>query len=254
MRVLYFGGAIAACLSVVSPVLAADIARPPPPTPAPYYAPPPVPVYNWGGFYFGINGGYGFANGSRTVTLSGNAFVDGTGTESGHLNGFVGGGQIGANWQWDAVVLGIEADFQGTAQSNTENVGCGFDCIVTEDIKIPWFATARARAGIAIDRILVYGTGGAAWMNVSDKLTAAAGGVSATLLDLSTTKVGWTAGAGVEVALAQNWTARVEYLFMDVTPSISGTVPSAIGGGTITENGAIKDNVVRAAVNFKFTP
>ncbi len=234
--------------------LAADLPQPPPPQP--YYAPPaPVPVYNWSGFYLGINGGYGFANGERTVTLSGNEFIDGTVTESGgHLNGFLGGGQIGANWQWDAVVLGIEGDFQGTAQSNTESVGCGFDCVLTEDIKIPWFATARARAGLAIDRVLVYGTGGVAVMDVSDTLTAAGGGVTTTLLDLSTTKVGWTAGAGVEVALAQNWTARVEYLFMDVNPSITATAPSAIGGGTVTEDGTIKDSVVRAAVNFKFTP
>jgi outer membrane immunogenic protein len=152
------------------------------------------------------------------------------------------------------LVLGVEADFQGTSQTNTQNFGCGFDCVLTEDIKIPWFATFGARAGVAFDRILVYGTGGVAWLDASDNLTAAAGGISATLLNLSNSQAGWTAGAGIEVAFAENWTARIEYLFMDVSPSFTGTAPAAIGGGTITENGTIKDSIVRAAINFKFTP
>lgn len=232
-------------------LLAADLPRP-----TPYAAPPPpAPVYNWSGVYIGANGGYGFANTNRTATLSGNPFVDGTVVSTGNnLNGFVGGGQIGVNWQWNALVLGIEGDIQGTGQSKTETVSCGFLGCITEDAKIPWFATFRARAGVAVDRVLFYGTGGVAWLEAKDTLTAAAGGISATVLDLSDTRTGWTAGAGVEVAFADNWTARVEYLFVDVSPSATGTVPAALGGGTVTENATIKDNIIRAGINFKFTP
>jgi outer membrane immunogenic protein len=233
-------------------LLAADL--PPAPAQAPArYAPPVIaPVYNWAGIYLGINAGYGFASGDRTATLTGNTKIPGgggTATGNGNLNGFVGGGQVGANWQWDAWVLGIEGDFQGTTQSKTESLACG-GCGLSEQVKIPWFATVRARVGVAVDRVLVYGTGGVAFMDVSDKLTVPNG----TLVNTSDTKTGWTAGAGVEVAFTENWIARIEYLFVEAKPSVTGTVPASLGGGTITESATIKDSVVRVGVNFKFRP
>ncbi len=230
-------------------LLAADL--PPPSAQAPArYAPPVVaPVYNWSGFYLGFNAGYGFASGDRTATLTGNTFGNGTVTGSGNLNGFVGGGQIGANWQLDALVLGVEGDFQGTTQSKTQTFACG-GCGLSEEAKIPWFATLRARAGAAADRVLFYGTAGVAFLDASDKLTNPQG----TLVSSSDTKTGWTAGAGVEVAFTENWTARIEYLFVEAKPSVTGTVPAFLGGGTVTESATIKDNVVRAGVNFKFNP
>jgi outer membrane immunogenic protein len=237
-------------VATCSPLLAADIYQPQPPTV--YTPPPPAPPYNWGGFYVGANGGYGFANVNATATLTGNPSVFATATGSENINGFVGGGQIGANLQWNALVLGVEADFQGTGQSQTGNLGCGFGCVLSEEVKIPWFATFRARAGVAWDRILFYGTGGVASLDYSDTLTATAGGINATLLDLSNTQLGWTVGAGVEVAIAENWTARLEYLFMDVSSTLTETAPAFIGGGTVTENVTIKDSIVRAGINFKF--
>jgi len=236
--------------------LAADLPPSAPVARAPAaYVPAVVPVYNWTGFYIGLNAGYGFANTNSTATISGNSVIgSGTATGSNNLNGFAGGAQIGANWQWDAFVLGLEADFQGTSQSKTSSFACGAGCVITGTGKIPWFATLRGRAGVAMDRVLVYGTGGAVWLHASDKITASGGGITATLIDTSDTKTGWTAGAGVEVAFSQNWTARIEYLFVDVKPTLTAAVPAAIGGGTATANVTIKDSIIRAGVNFKFTP
>lgn len=244
--------AVSIFVGTTGTLFAADLPLPAPAQAPARYAPPVVlPVYNWAGFYLGINAGYGFASGNRTATLTGNTFATGTVTGNGNLNGFVGGGQIGANWQWDAWVLGIEGDFQGTTQSKTQTIACGGGCSLTEEAKIPWFATVRARAGVAFDRVLIYGTGGVAFLDASDKLTATGGG---TVLSASNTKTGWTAGAGVEVAFTENWTARIEYLFVDVSPSFTGTVPASLGGGTVTESATIKDSVVRVGVNFKFRP
>jgi outer membrane immunogenic protein len=91
-------------------------------------------------------------------------------------------------------------------------------------------------------------------MNVSDDLNAEGFGVTLNLVSASDTALGWTAGAGVEVALSPNWTARLEYLFLDVQPTLTASVPGFLGGGTITDTGTIKDSVVRAGVNFKFSP
>ncbi len=244
---------VCALVGVSGSVFAADLPPAGPPVRAPAaYVPAALPVYSWSGFYIGLNAGYGFANTNSTATISGNSVVgSGTATGSNNLNGFVGGGQIGANWQWDAFVLGLEADFQGTSQSKTSNLGCGAGCILTGEGKIPWFATLRGRAGVAFDRVLVYGTGGAVWLEAKETVTATG---AATLIDASDTKTGWTAGAGVEVAFSQNWTARIEYLFLDVKPTLTASIPAAFGGGTATDNVTIKDNVIRAGVNFKFGP
>src|SRR6266700_131114 len=96
--------------------LAADLPPAAPPRAPAIYVPVVAPVYNWGGFYIGINGGWGFASGTTTATITGGPFV-GTATGSGSLNGGVAGGQIGANWQIDALVIGIEGDLDWSGQS-----------------------------------------------------------------------------------------------------------------------------------------
>lgn len=247
MKRIVLAGAIA--LSA-APAIAADLPPPPARAPAPY-VPVPAPVYNWSGFYIGVNGGYGFASGNTTVTVTS---LPGAVNGTGNLSGGVAGGQIGFNWQMNSVVLGLEVDGDWSGQSKTDTIGCGIaGCSISESFKIPWFATARARAGWAFDRVLVYGTGGAAWMGVTDTLTASAGGVTATLLNVSDTPVGWTAGGGVEVAFSPNWTARAEYLFMQTKPTGTAAVPVVLGGGgTVTETATISDSIVRAGVNFKF--
>jgi outer membrane immunogenic protein len=214
--------------------------------PAPTYA--PGSVYNWTGFYVGANAGYGWASGRSTVTVPG-ASLSG----SGNLNGFIGGGQIGYNWQTGNVVLGLEADFQGSAQKETTTLGCGAGCTLTETGGIDWFGTARGRIGYAFDRFMVYGTGGAAWTEASDKLDGAAGGLSANLISLSGNKVGWTVGGGVEWMMLDHWSAKLEYLYIRTSNLTgTGTLPAFLGGGTITEAVTFNNSIARVGLNYHF--
>jgi outer membrane immunogenic protein len=252
MKRLLFAGALA--FVAAGQALAADLPPPAPPPPrAPAaYVPTIIPVYSWTGFYIGGNAGYAFAsNLSSTGCIANNTGaalglpnLNGCGTIAGSsASGFAGGGQIGGNVQWNALVLGVEGDWQWSGQRSTVT---GPDLSGT--VKLPWFATARARAGVAADRVLFYATGGAAWIDV----TSAVSSPGLQWFNVTNTHTGWVAGAGVEWAFAQNWTARAEYLFMDATPSFSGPIPTGLGGGTLTENTTIKNNVVRGGINFKF--
>jgi outer membrane immunogenic protein len=189
----------------------------------------PVYVPTWSGFYAGLNAGYGWA--------SVNAVTDGA--PSNNLNGFVGGGQLGYNWQTGSFVFGVEGDFQGTTQKKSDTftvLGTAF----TVDQKIPWFATARGRLGYAWGPWMLYATGGAAWINY--KLDVSALGLTASD---NTTKAAFTVGGGVEWMLMQNWSAKLEYLYMD-----TGDVSTTLFGTTFT--GRAKDNLVRVGLNYHF--
>ena len=216
----------------------------------------PAPVFSWTGFYVGVNAGYGWAKESGTTTITGNTFgLNGatTGSNNG-VNGINGGGQVGYNWQTGRVIWGLEADFQGSGQKQTTTVGCGAGCSVTEEDKLPAFGTIRGRLGFtAWDRGLLYVTGGGAWLSAKDTLSATAGGVTYQLLDMSTSKFGWTVGAGAEWMLWDRWSAKLEYLYMQAD-NVTGTaaIPALIGGGTITSTGRITNNVARVGLNYHF--
>ena len=226
---------------------AADLPPSPPPRAPAVYVPAVLPVYNWSGFYIGINGGWGWASGTITDTVTSGPLAGLTGTSSGNINGGIFGGQIGANYQIDYLALGIEGDWDWSGQQRTDTFGCGVGCTVSENIKIGWIATIRGRIGYAMDRVLLYATGGGAFTHTSDNVTATGIG---TIFNASSTNPGWTIGAGAEWAFAQNWTARVEYLYVATNVSQSGAIP--VVGGTITETGNVRDNLIRAGVNFKF--
>ncbi len=195
--------------------LAADLPPPmaPPPRAPATYVPAPVPFYNWGGIYVGLNAGYNFGTVSPTPA----------GLTNFNTSGFLGGGTVGFNYQWAAIVAGLEGDWDYNSINNSIPAADGGG-----NFKSNWLATARGRLGYAWDRVLLFGTGGAAF-------------APASLPGGSTTMDGWTAGAGVEVAVAPNWTVKAEYLYVNfLNPSIA----------------AVKfkdtDNVIRAGVNFKF--
>src|SRR5450830_1778524 len=129
------------------------------PTKAPMYS--PAPVFSWTGFYVGLNAGYGWANTSITGVAG-----------SSNLNGFLGGAQIGYNWQGASpLVLGIEAYFQGTGQRRSDTA-----LGITVDQSLPWFGTVRGRIGYAFDRTMIYATGGLAYADY--KLTVSGFGQS----------------------------------------------------------------------------
>ena len=207
--------------------LAADLppaAAPPPRAPAAYI--PPPPVFTWTGIYLGINGGYSF--GTANDSLGGQVSP----------SGFLVGGQLGGNYQIGQFVIGLEGDADWTNLDGTNATTCnspGPGC----ETKGTWLATVRGRAGYAWDRILFYGTGGAAFGNVQ------AGNIGGPFD--SATQTGWAAGVGIEGAFAPNWTARVEYLYVDLG-NLSCTAVGCGAGTTVN----LTQNIIRAGINYKF--
>jgi outer membrane immunogenic protein len=233
--------AAALALAAGGQTLAADLPQPGPPPPrAPAtYVPVPVPVFSWTGIYVGINGGYAFGDSNWStpgLTPTGNFSTD----------GFLVGGTVGGNCQWGQFVLGIEGDGAWTNLNGTTFVtagsGCGAGCETQSD----WLATVRGRAGYAFDRVLVYGTGGAAFGNVQASY--------ASLPFSSSTQTGWTAGAGVEFAFTPNLTGKVEYLYVDLGNQSCAAANCGFsgGGGTLPTSVSLTENIVRAGINYKF--
>jgi len=226
MKAFLFSSAAAlAMLGVVATASGADLARrppPPPPTKAPVVAAP----YNWTGFYIGINGGYGFGR-SRWDGLP--ASFD--------VNGGMVGGQLGYNWQFGQFVYGVEGDgdwthLRGTASFAHCNVGC--------QTRNDFLATARGRLGIAADRWLPYVTGGLAVGDIKASVPGFTG--------IDKTNAGWTVGGGMEFALSGNWTAKAEYLYVDLGHA-GCTVDCGLPAGN---NVNLTTNVVRGGINYRF--
>jgi outer membrane immunogenic protein len=239
-------------------------------------AAPPQLVYpgrllpvEWTGIYFGVNAGYGWAKGSSSTLFTG-ALAGGTTTPLGlgvtelsgtnvfgssSPSGGIAGGQMGFNWQTGAVVFGAEADGQWSGQQANASVFCTPACTATSTVKIKSLATGRARVGVAFDWLLPYVTAGAAMVNLEDNLTVTAGGVTGAFKALSTTSLGWTAGAGVDVALSSNWSARLEFLHVEANgfkPTIP--IPGILGAGTASESASYRDDILRFALNYRFGP
>jgi outer membrane immunogenic protein len=248
MRAALFAGVIATGFATAA--VAADMPAPyPVPTPPPVYTPAPE-AFSWTGFYIGGNGGYGFASGSGTASVAGGPLNGLSTSSSANIQGGIAGGQAGFNWQTGSLVLGVEGDADWSGQSSTSNVGCGVGCNVAGTAAMKWFATARARVGYAFDRLMIYGTGGAAWLNANDTVSASAGGGTVNLLSASSTPIGFAIGGGVEYAITNNLFARAEYLYMQANSTLSA--PIGIIGGTISDTGTIRDSIVRAGVNYRF--
>ena len=237
------------------------------------YPSAPRMAVDWTGINFGVNAGYGWAQGSSNTAFAGGSSTQpattpfglgatelgGTGLlGSSSPRGGIAGGQIGFNWQAGMVVFGAELDAQWSGQSNTVSLICTPPrpgCTASEAIKIRSLTTGRARIGLAFDWLMPYVTAGGALVNARDDLTVTVGGVSANFPPLSNTTLGWTAGAGVDVALSSNWSARLEYLHIranGITSSVS--IPGFIGNGTAAETASYRDNIVRVGLNYRIGP
>src|SRR6266849_2604295 len=195
---------IAALFAVASPgAYAADVPVRGPAVPArgpavaPYMA--PIPFYNWTGFYIGGNVGGAW----ERTTLTDNFFdVSFSNTRS----GFIGGGQIGYNWQISPVfVLGVEWMFDGT-DIRSDATAVVFPVTITASAKVDWIQTLAVRFGWAANNWLFYGKAGGGW--VHDTVTVTAGALSASASD---TRGGWLVGAGIEYGFAPSWTVRLEW-------------------------------------------
>lgn len=184
---------------------AADLPR------GPYYAPQAANgVYNWAGAYAGVNTGYQWGNTTNNPT---------------NPSGLEGGAQLGYNWQNGAFVFGGETDLQISGADDT---------FAPWKFSNPWFGTLRGRGGYAFNNILVYGTLGLAYGGVRGEIAG---------LSESKTHIGWAGGGGVEVGLNPAWSARAEYLFVDLNDraySITGM------------NNGIESSLLRFGVNYHF--
>jgi outer membrane immunogenic protein len=229
---------------------AADLPVPAPPPRAPAAYVPVVPVFTWTGFYIGANGGYAFGNTNNwSVTGSGAGGPPvGSATQNFNPTGFLAGGTVGANYQISWAVLGVEGDWDWDNIKGNAGAGCGtlggtaaFTCQTSQT----WLATGRARAGVGIDRVLVYLTGGVAYGNIQATPTP---GFTDT-----TNKVGWTAGGGAEFALTPNITVKAEYLYVDLqNGSCTAACTTSTAGAITSANVTFKENLVRGGFNFKF--
>jgi outer membrane immunogenic protein len=223
-------------------------------------APPPPPT--WTGFYAGVNAGYSFGNDSYRFPADG--FPD-NGRSLTSPNGAILGGQAGYNWQYGNVVLGLEGDAQWSGQKAT---GCGGPlCLITQtpevdarlvEHRLEWFATLRGRIGFARDGWLFYVTGGPAWGGLQETDTIMIDALPGTAVH-NTTLLGYAAGLGVEVRLAPNWTAKVEYLHVDLgdvlnRSELSNSNPPISFDILATTTSRVTDNIVRFGVNYQFQP
>ena len=195
--------------------------------------------------------------------------VNGAGTGRLNLNGGIFGGTAGYNWQTGAVVLGVETDFSGNWLKASSSATLPYPVFpasfsVVRTLQTDWLYTLRGCVGFtATPQVLLYGsraargTGGLAVANIrySTTYTDTAGFSAFDNLSTSTTRAGWTVGAGVEYAFGFNWSAKVEYLYSDFG-GISGTssfVPTGIGRSTFAHStGDLRENTVRVGGNYKF--
>jgi len=200
------------------------------------------PATNWTGIYIGVNGGYTFGGSKWSDSVTGNS------SGSFGTSGFVFGGTVGANYQVGPLVFGVEGDGDSADASGfgtfTATSLCAGGCLT----KNTWLSTARGRVGYAFDRYLVYATAGAAFGDIRANFSN--GPIS------RSTEAGWTVGAGIEVALGRNWSAKAEYLFVDLADGSCTTACTIANpnGPALIPNVAVKfdESVVRAGVSYKF--
>lgn len=216
-------------------------------------APVAVDTFSWTGGYIGINAGYAGGKFKHPFSVYDELFDETlvSGSVNFNASGFVGGVQVGYNWQFDnRFVVGAEADFQGSTVKG--DVSAHADGLSAKaETKIEWFGTVRARLGYAAtERLLVYGTGGLAYGKVKSGYSLS-DGVDSVGESTSKTKAGWTIGAGAEYAINNNWTLKSEYLYTDLGKR---TLINYTDADLFNYNLESKVNfhTVRVGLNYKF--
>ncbi|QUS39088.1 porin family protein [Tardiphaga alba] len=292
MRRILWIAAVTAVLAAQGAV-AADMAVP---ASQPFIKTPRMsdPRIDWSGFYAGVNIGYGWGRSSTDINFIDGATS--LSASSGHfdLDGINGGGQVGYNWQRQNWVIGLQADIQGARQSGNFAALCLGSTGLTVDgactrghrgdviddpalpvtlrmtQKIDWFGTVRGRLGTTVvPHVLVYGTGGLAYggistsgridgVNISDNAGADGADFTPATASFShrQTRIGWTAGAGIEAELGNNWSAALDYLYVDLG-TVSGTIATpvtALSGGplAVSYSSHVTENMLRLSLNYRF--
>lgn len=251
-RALEFATGVSLLLAATGIASAADMAvKALPPTPV-------VAAYSWTGCYVGIEGGGSWGRDRAISNGTNNGVVNGTGgalKTAGDLSGGLVGGTVGCNYQWNQWVFGIEGDGSWSGKTGSSNlVSPPFVPTFREDVSQSYIATIRGRVGYAvIPTVLVYGTAGGAFADLrihEFDPTAAAGSAANIGATETHSFTGWTAGAGVEWGFAPNWSAKFEYLYMDL--GSKGFFQTTATGCCTFQSTHLTDNIVRAGINYRF--
>ena len=233
--------------TAISSAQAADLAA------RPYTKAPPLvaQVYDWTGFYFGVNAGLGL--GRNRIEHGFTGFND---TSFAQPQGIVGGGQIGYNWQNNTsflglgpMIFGIEADIQGADMRDSRNLLNSLGGVATSyNQRLDWFGTVRGRVGFSKGPVFSYVTGGFAYGNVKTDVVQTAGVTTGATSLENGMRTGYVLGSGVEAALGGNWSGKIEYLYLNMgNKSFAFTnvgVPQAL-------NSEIRENIFRAGLNYR---
>jgi outer membrane immunogenic protein len=223
----------------------------------PVKALPVAPPFSWNGCYVGLNAGGMSGRVDHQATIPGLITFDSDTRDA----AFIGGGQIGCNWQnernW---VFGVEGDINyahlDRGQSFHVNLG-GEDTVGSQSTRLRWLATARARIGYAFDRTLLYATGGLAIGNVQSSVDAVVEGNAIFAGSYSQTRVGWTLGGGIEQAFTDRVSGKLEYLHFDLgSPGYNVNQLAGVTRlpGLWTASTRVSGDIVRVGVNVKLTP
>lgn len=223
------------------------------------------PAFSWSGFYGGQAGGYTFSgNGtsrpdglwSTAIDAAGSAFTAANGGSQPH--NFLGGGQVGFNYQLSSLVFGVEGDLSYTGLSTVDSLAAsstGGNLGFTSDVSSHWLSTMRGRVGTAFDRLLIYTTGGlaVAERNFSNGFVVQSpDGQDFSIGSASRMATGLAIGGGLEYALTRNWTLKGEYLYADLGAGRSSFADGASIPSVNFHQNSLDEKVVRAAINYKF--
>jgi len=229
--------ASAGVIALAGSAFAADL---PSRAPPPVYV-PPAPIFTWTGIYIG--GQVGYAWGTNNANLGGFGF-------SSNNSGVIGGAHVGYNLQLSQFVVGLEGDVDGSSLSKTVSatpILGGVLLPATINSKLDVQGSIRGRIGYAWDRVLIYGTGGVAFGGFNGSITGPLGGFDST----STTRVGWTAGGGLEYAITNNWSVRAEYRYTQFGSSTFFST-AAFAPLAVSISRKFNENRVQVGFSYKF--
>jgi outer membrane immunogenic protein len=258
-KFLIGGSAALVGLMGAGAAMAADLPSRTGPVSAPmiYSAPP---AFSWTGFYVGVNAGYSF-NDNKANTIGTPTFVALGAAVPGSLSvgkdGFIGGAQIGYNTQFNGAIIGVETDIQyvdgkrGSVFTSLAGVS------TAASSGLEYLGTLRARIGFApADRMMIYATGGLAYGNPNNRASVATAGGGLWGGGNDETRFGYALGGGVEYALTNNLTAKVEYLYYDLGKRTVTAQPlngaAALTGLAYQARFENNGHIVRGGVNYKF--
>ena len=244
-----------------SAALAADL---PSRAPPPVYL-PPAPIFTWTGVYIGGQIGYAWASGNNNFTGYDPFFGTGTFLSTsvgGTPSGVIGGANVGYNYQINQWVLGLEGSVDGTSLSNTAAAVVPDGTVLTAHSTAVLQGSIRGKLGVAWDRALIYATGGVAFGGFNTNLSISNPGTTLVAPgvpffangSVSTTRVGWTVGGGIQYAVTNNWSVFAEYRYTN-WGSLNDTnnlVFSADPGVFFNGNRHLNQNQVQVGFDYKF--